>query len=59
MSLRLYLLRHGETEYSQGGGYCGTLDAELTPEGMQMAQAFADAYASGWVERTGLWGLGG
>lgn len=46
MSLKLYLLRHGETEYSQGGGYCGTLDPDLTPEGMQMAQAFADAYAS-------------
>jgi probable phosphoglycerate mutase len=46
MSLRLYLLRHGETVYSQGGGYCGTLDPELTPEGLQMAQAFADTYAS-------------
>ncbi|MGQ9872573.1 histidine phosphatase family protein [Leptodesmis sp.] len=46
MSLKLYLLRHGETEYSQRGGYCGTLDPELTPEGKQMAQAFADAYAS-------------
>lgn len=46
MSLRLYLLRHGETEYSQGGGYCGTLDPDLTPEGTQMAQAFADSYAS-------------
>ena len=46
MSLRLYLLRHGETIYSQTGGYCGELDPDLTPEGSQMAQAFADAYQS-------------
>jgi len=44
MSLKLYLIRHGETEYSRTGGYCGDLDPELTPEGMQMAVAFADAY---------------
>jgi broad specificity phosphatase PhoE len=44
MSLKLYLIRHGETEYSRSGGYCGDLDPELTPEGMQMAVAFADAY---------------
>ena len=46
MSLKIYLLRHGETEYSQRGAYCGALDAELTAEGHQMAQAFADAYRS-------------
>lgn len=46
MSLKIYLLRHGETEYSQRGAYCGALDPELTPEGSQMAQAFADAYRS-------------
>ncbi|ELR97260.1 histidine phosphatase family protein [Gloeocapsa sp. PCC 73106] len=46
MSLTLYLLRHGETKYSLTGGYCGSLDPELTPEGMQMAQAFAEAYQS-------------
>lgn len=44
MSLKIYLLRHGETSYSQKGAYCGALDAELTPEGHLMAQAFADAY---------------
>ncbi|MDA0268692.1 MAG: histidine phosphatase family protein [Cyanobacteria bacterium] len=44
MSLNLYLLRHGETTHSQTGGYCGALDPELTPAGLQMAQAFADAY---------------
>ena len=46
MSLKIYLLRHGETKYSQHGNYCGALDPELTPAGCQMAQAFADAYCS-------------
>ena len=35
MSLTIYFLRHGETTASQTGGYCGTLDPELTPEGMR------------------------
>ena len=46
MSLTLYFLRHGETIYSKTGAYCGEVDAELTPEGAQMAQAFAKAYRS-------------
>ena len=46
MSLELYLLRHGETLYSETGAYCGDLDPELTSEGAQMASAFADAYRS-------------
>ncbi|MGL5804258.1 MAG: histidine phosphatase family protein [Xenococcaceae cyanobacterium] len=44
MTLKLYLMRHGETVYSRTGGYCGELDPELTPEGMLMAKAFADTY---------------
>ncbi|PZV09609.1 MAG: histidine phosphatase family protein [Leptolyngbya sp.] len=44
MSLKVYFLRHGETDFSQTGSYCGDLDAELTPEGIEMANAFADAY---------------
>ncbi|MGQ4649643.1 histidine phosphatase family protein [Lyngbya aestuarii] len=44
MSLTLYFLRHGETTASRQGGYCGTLDVELTPEGRQMASDFAAAY---------------
>lgn len=44
MGLTLYLLRHGETIYSQTGGYCGDRDPELTADGVQMAAAFADAY---------------
>ncbi len=46
MSLIIYFLRHGETTASQTGGYCGTLDPDLTPEGHQMAEEFADAYKS-------------
>ncbi len=44
MSLNLYFLRHGETTHSQTGGYCGALDPELTPAGLEMAQAFATTY---------------
>jgi broad specificity phosphatase PhoE len=46
VSLTLYFLRHGETAYSEIGAYCGEVDAELTPEGVRMAKAFADAYRS-------------
>ena len=46
MSLKLYFLRHGETRYSATGAYCGEVDAESTPEGAQMAKAFADAHRS-------------
>jgi broad specificity phosphatase PhoE len=46
LSLTLYFLRHGETIYSETGAYCGEVDVELTPEGAQMAQAFAQAYGS-------------
>jgi probable phosphoglycerate mutase len=46
MSLKIYLLRHGETACSQRGVYCGALDPKLTPEGSQMAEAFAEVYRS-------------
>ncbi len=46
MSLKLYLLRHGETVYSRTGGYCGDLDPELTPDGQKMADAFALAHSA-------------
>lgn len=44
MSLKLYLLRHGETIYSRTGGYCGDIDPDLTNEGQQMADAFGLAH---------------
>ena len=46
MSLIIYFLRHGETTASRTGGYCGTIDPDLTPAGYEMAEDFADAYKS-------------
>jgi len=42
--LNLYLLRHGETEFSRGDRFCGDIDAPLTPAGLRMGERFADAY---------------
>lgn len=45
MSLTIYFLRHGQTALSREDVFCGSgLDPELTPEGLEMAQAFAAAY---------------
>ena len=45
MALTLYFLRHGQTEFSREDVFCGSgLDPELTPEGAEMAQAFAACY---------------
>lgn len=50
MGPTLYFLRHGETQASQAGGYCGLMDVDLTHEGRQMAEDFAAAYKSlPWV----------
>ena len=46
MTLNIYFLRHGETVASKIGGFCGTSDVELTPEGIIMAKDFAIAYQS-------------
>jgi probable phosphoglycerate mutase len=46
MGLTLYFLRHGETQASLTGGYCGLLDVDLTHEGHQMAEDFAAACKS-------------
>ena len=46
MSLTIFFLRHGETTASRSGTYCGTLDLELTQQGLQMAEDFASAYHS-------------
>jgi probable phosphoglycerate mutase len=43
--LRLFFLRHGQTPMSRANMFCGRrLDQPLTPEGLAMAQAFADTY---------------
>ncbi len=45
MSLKLHLLRHGQTPFSRDNAFCGAgLDPELTPDGTSMAKAFAAAY---------------
>jgi broad specificity phosphatase PhoE len=50
MGVLFYFLRHGETTASRTGGFCGSIDPELTPEGSQMAEDFATAYRSlGWT----------
>ncbi|MEO1592339.1 MAG: histidine phosphatase family protein [Cyanobacteria bacterium J06632_22] len=49
MTLTLYFLRHGETTHSLTGGFCGSTDPNLTPVGIEMAEAFAQAYkATPW-----------
>ncbi|HEY7370780.1 MAG TPA: histidine phosphatase family protein, partial [Polyangia bacterium] len=42
--LNLYLLRHGETEFSRGDRFCGDIDAPLTLAGARMGELFADCY---------------
>jgi broad specificity phosphatase PhoE len=45
MTLRLHLLRHGQTNASRGNLFCGRrLNPSLTDEGIAMADAFAAAY---------------
>lgn len=46
MSLNLYFLRHGQTASSRDNAFCGSIDPELTADGLAMAQAFAAAYKS-------------
>jgi probable phosphoglycerate mutase len=46
VTLTLYLLRHGQTEYSRSNAFCGSVDPELTEDGIEMAQTFAVAYQS-------------
>jgi probable phosphoglycerate mutase len=43
--LQLYFLRHGQTPFSLENKFCGAgTDAPLTPEGLEMARAFAEFY---------------
>lgn len=44
MAIVLYLLRHGQTECSRDNAFCGSIDPELTSQGVEMAHAFAAAY---------------
>jgi alpha-ribazole phosphatase len=42
--LSLYLLRHGETEFSRSDRFCGDIDAPLTTVGALMGHKFAHTY---------------
>lgn len=44
--MNLYLVRHGQTEFSRENRFCGTTDPPLTDVGQAMAAAFAKAYAA-------------
>lgn len=44
--LNLFLLRHGQTDASLERRFSGSLDAQLSPLGHEMAHAFAEAYAT-------------
>ena len=44
--LSLYLLRHGETEFSRDDRFCGRIDAPLTAGGREMAARFATTYGA-------------
>ena len=45
MSLTLFFLRHGQTEFSRDNAFSGSnVDPDLTSAGLAMAKAFADAY---------------
>ncbi len=45
-NLSIYFLRHGQTDFSRANAFCGAgLNPDITPDGAQMAQQFAAAYA--------------
>lgn len=43
--LELYLIRHGQTEYSRENRFCGSINPPLNDTGQRMAKAFGEAYA--------------
>jgi broad specificity phosphatase PhoE len=45
MPTRVYLCRHGETESSAAGRFCGTLDVGLSPVGVEQARVLGAALA--------------
>ena len=44
--IRFYLLRHGETEHSRAGRYCGWEDAQLTKTGFRHHEALVETLAN-------------
>ncbi len=43
--LELYLIRHGQTDFSRENRFCGAIDPPLNEVGLRMADAFGAAYA--------------
>lgn len=43
--LELYLIRHGQTDYSRENRFCGSIDPPLNAVGERMAEAFGARYA--------------
>jgi probable phosphoglycerate mutase len=44
--LELYLIRHGQTDFSRENRFCGSIDPPLNDVGLAMANAFGEHYAS-------------
>jgi probable phosphoglycerate mutase len=44
--LELYMVRHGQTDYSRENRFCGSIDPPLNEVGRRMAEAFGSAYAA-------------
>jgi probable phosphoglycerate mutase len=42
--LSVYLVRHGQTDFSLGNRFCGSIDPPLNGTGMKMAEALAARY---------------
>ena len=50
MTLQLFLLRHGQTEFSRTNRFCGEIDPPLNAVGLRMADALADSHgATPWT----------
>jgi alpha-ribazole phosphatase len=43
--LELYMIRHGQTEFSRENRFCGSIDPPLNDVGLRMAESFAAAYS--------------
>jgi len=47
--LELYMVRHGQTDFSRENRFCGSIDPPLSSLGKQMAEALGGAYGGqGW-----------
>jgi probable phosphoglycerate mutase len=55
--LSLYLVRHGQTDYSLHNRFCGSIDPPLNDTGVAMAEALAARYGDGPNGRgwTAIW----